>query len=359
MRYARALLSGWLQLLVGRMKAGMAYINVLASMIFAGVSGTAVSDVASLGRIEIELMRQSGYDPRFSAALTAASSIAGPIIPPSVAMVIYALAAGKVSIGGLFLAGAIPGILLGAGLLVMSYVFTRKGEYAWVRDKMRLSELIGTSLKVIPLLFLPIIIVGGVVSGVFTVTESAAVGVAYVLAVGFLITGQLRIRHIYEAIIYSAEMSAVLALLLSAGAIASWILTRNQATAQLTEFLVAISHDPLFFLFVMSGALILLGMVMDATAIIIALAPILAPIALSYGISSLQFGLVFVMTVMIGLITPPVGIVLFLTSSISGVSVEGISRAIIPFVLWEICVVVLAILIPEVSLWLPGIFGFF
>jgi tripartite ATP-independent transporter DctM subunit len=274
-------------------------------------------------------------------------------------MVIYALAAGRVSIGGLFLAGAIPGFLLGAGLLVISYLHARKGEYTWIRGKMKLGDLVRATIKVIPLLLLPLIIVGGIVSGVFTVTESAAVGVAYVLAVGFLITRLLRLRHIYEAVVYSAEMSSVLALLLSAGAIVSWILTRNQATAQLTEFLAAISQDPLFFLFVIAGALVLLGMVMDATAIIIALAPVLAPIAVSYGVSSLQFGLVFVMTVMIGLITPPVGIVLFLTSSISGVPVEGISRAIIPFVLWEICVVILAILIPGVSLWLPGVFGFF
>ena len=200
------------------------------------------------------------------------------------------------------------------------------------------------TLAIVPLLLLPLIIVGGIVSGVFTVTESAAVGVAYVLAIGFLLTRQLRPKDVYDAVIYSAEMSSVLAMLLGAGAIAAWILTRNQATAQLA--------DPLFFLFVIAGTLLFLGMVMDATAIIIALVPLLAPVALSYGVPPLQFGLIFVMTVMVGLITPPVGIVLFLTSSISGVGIEAISRAIVPFVLWEISVVVLAILIPEISLWL-------
>lgn len=349
----------WLQVLVGRMKAGMAYINVLSSMIFAGVSGTAVSDVASLGRLELELMRQSGYEPRFSAALTAASSICGPIIPPSVAMVIYALAAGgNVSIGGLFLAGVLPGLLIGAGLLVISYIATRRMELVWVRSRMDYRQLVETTWRILPLLLLPLIIIGGIVGGVFTATESAVVGVFYVLVIGFLVTRELTLRKICEAIVYAAEMSGVLALLMGAGAVVSWILTVNNATAELASFIGAFAKEPQYFLAITAVTLLVLGCFMDATAIIICLAPLLAPLAVSLGISPLQFGLVFVLSTMIGLITPPVGVVLFMTSSISGVSIEGISRAIVPFLLWLIAVVALAIYLPAVTLWLPRMFGF-
>ena len=348
----------WLQLFVGRMKGGIAYINTLLSMLFAGVSGTAVSDVASLGRIEIQMMRQAGYDLRFSAALTAASSIAGPIIPPSVGMVIYALAVGNISIGGLFLAGAIPGLLLGGGLMAISYWKTRKGEYGRSTEKPTLGEIVVQTVKVTPFLVLPFLIIGGIVSGVFTVTESAAIGVVYALLIGFVLTRRLRLRHVYDAIIYSALMSSVVGMLIGSAAIASWILTRNRASAELADYLASFSTDPVVFMIVVAIALLFIGMMMNAVAIMIALAPLLAPVADRFGIDALHFGLVFVLTCQIGLITPPVGIILFLVCSIGKISIEALSKAIIPFVIWEICVVVLAVFFPAISLWLPRLFGF-
>ena len=175
----------WLQILVGRLRGGIAYVNVLASMLFAGVSGAAVSDAASLGRVEIEMMRKSGYKLPFSAALTAASSLVGPIIPPSIAMVIFALAAGNISIGGLFLAGAVPGFLLGAGFLAIAWWHTR-GREPDQTEFVGFRVLAGVTLRVLPLLALPVIIIGGILSGIFTVTESAAIGVVYVICIGFL-----------------------------------------------------------------------------------------------------------------------------------------------------------------------------
>ena len=346
----------WLQLLVGWMKGGIAYINVLASMLFAGVSGTAVSDVASLGRIEIQMMRRSGYDLSFCCALTAASSIVGPIVPPSVAMIIYALAAGNISIGGLFLAGAIPGFLLGGALLVYAYFMTR-GREPVERSIAKPIDLVTNTLSVLPLLGLPLIIIGGVVGGFVTVTESAAIGVIYVLVIGFGLTRELQLADIYDAFVHSAKTSSILAMLMGAGAIVSWILIRNQATAQLAEFMAGISSDPTVFMLGVLGTLLVVGMVMEATAVIIALAPLLAPVALGYGIHELQFGLVFCMTVLLGMITPPVGVVLFLTASVGETSIEKLSRAIIPCILIVAVVIVAVVFFPSLTLWLPGLFG--
>jgi tripartite ATP-independent transporter DctM subunit len=348
----------WLQLVFGWVRGGRAYINVAGSMLFAGVSGTAVSDIASLGRLEIKMMREAGYPLAYAAALTATSSILAPIIPPSVAMVIYALAAGNVSIGGLFMAGLVPGVVLGLGLMAMSWYKARYEDYGVLTPFPDLRVLLRQTIRIVPLLILPVIIVGGIVSGIMTVTESAAVGVVYVLLIGFCMTRKLRLRDIYDSVIYSAVVSSVLGMLIAAGAIASWILTRNQATQQLADFMVSLTTDPTLFMVVVAVGLLILGTVMDATAIIIALAPILAPIAKLYGIPDLQFGVVFVICCMVGLITPPVGIILFMTSTVAGVSFEALSRAILPFVIWCIALVFIIIILPGLTLWLPRAFGF-
>jgi tripartite ATP-independent transporter DctM subunit len=348
----------WLQMLLGRTRGGMAYINVVAAMLFAGISGTAVSDIASLGRLLIQLMTRAGYPLGYSAALTAATSIIGPIIPPSVAMIIYALAVGNVSIGAMFAGGAVPGLLFGAGFLAMAWYTTRRGKYGLLLEWPPLREIARQTVRVVPILVLPVIIIGGILSGVFTVTESAAVGVAYTVVVGFLLRPRLRLKDIYDATIYSAVISSVAGMLLGAGAILSWILTFNRATQHLADFLVSLTSNPDAFMLLIVLALLILGMLMDPVPIMIALAPLLAPIARQYGINELQFGLVFVVTCLIGLVTPPVGVILFMTSSISGVKLEAISLAVFPFVVWMIAVVGLMILFPQITLWLPKLLGF-
>lgn len=352
----------WLLLIVGRMRAGMAYVNVLASMFFAGVNGAANADVASLGPLEMKLMRRCGYDDRFSASLVAASAIAGPIIPPSIGMVVYALAGGNISIGGLFLAGAVPGVLLCGTLLVLSYFLTRKGDLILGRDKMAAPEWMRAFWKectgIIHILILPFFIVGSIVSGMATVTEAAAVGAVYTLLVGMFIMRTLRWQQIFDSVVWAALMSAVVGMLIGGGALIGWILTRNRATAQLAEYLISISSEPLFYLIAVSVALFIVGMFIDVLVAIIALAPLLAPVADTYGISSLHFGLVFILSIEIGLITPPIGNLLFMTSVISGVRIEHLCISILPFVFFESLVVVVAILWPPLTLWLPGLFGF-
>lgn len=348
----------WLQMILGRLRGGMAYINVVAAMLFAGISGTAVSDIASLGRTLIQLMTRAGYPLTYSAALTSATSIIGPIIPPSVAMIIYALAVGNVSVGAMFAGGALPGILFGAGFFVMAWFRTRRGNYGVTLPRPDARSFLRQTLRVLPLLFLPVIIVGGIFSGVFTVTESAAVGTAYTMVIGLLRKPRLRLRDFYDSTLYSAIISSVAGMLLGAGAIVAWILTFNRVTQSLADALIALAVGPELFMLIVVAVLLVLGMLMDAVPIMIALAPLLAPIARQYGIDDVQFGLVFVVTCMIGLVTPPVGIVLFMTSSIANVRLEPLSIAVVPFVLWMTAVVILMVFVPSLTLWLPKLVGF-
>lgn len=348
----------WLQMIFGRMRAGMAYINSVAAMLFSGISGTAVSDIASLGRILIQLMTRAGYPVTYAAALTAATSIIGPVIPPSVGMIIYALAVGNVSVGALFAGAMIPGIIMGLGFMAMSWHTTRKGGYGHIFPAPTAREFWRQTIKVTPLLALPVIIVGGIFTGVFTVTESAAVGTAYTIVIGLFAKPRLRMKDIYEATVYSAVISSVAGMLLGVGAIVAWILTYNRATQTLAEMVVAFTSDPAVFMLIVMAVLLFLGMLMDAVPIMICLAPLLAPVAKQYGIDDVQFGLIFVITCMIGLVTPPVGVVLFMTTSISGVKLEPLSRAILPFVIWMALVVVLMVYFPWLTLWLPKVLGF-
>jgi tripartite ATP-independent transporter DctM subunit len=349
----------WLQMIFGRTRGGMAYINISAAMIFAGISGTAVSDIASLGRILIQLMTRAGYPVIYAAALTAATSIIGPIIPPSVGMIIYALALGNISVGAMFIGGVIPGVLFGAGFFVMAWYTTRRNKYGLLLDRPRFGELVRQTLRVLPLLVLPAIIAGGIISGVFTVTESAAIGVAYTVLIGLLSKPRLRVKDLYDSAVYSALISAVAGMLLGAGAIVSWILTFNRATQTLADFLALLTKSPTVFMLWVVFALLILGMLMDPVPIIIALAPLVAPIAKQYGIHQIHFGLVFVVTCLIGLVTPPVGVVLFMTSSIANVKFEALSAEVFPFVIWMTIVVILMVFFPGITLWLPRLVGFF
>jgi len=347
----------WLQMLLGHVRGGMAYINVLSSMLLAGISGTATADIASLGRLEIQMMRRAGYSLSYSASLTAASSMLGPIIPPSVVMIVYALSVGNVSISGLFLAGLVPGFLMAAGMAVMCWFKARGEPGIEVVTRPKAGELLHQTFRVVPILILPIIIVGGATSGVFTVTESAAVGVIYVLLVG-LFGGRLKAADLYESVIYSAKISSVAGMLLAAGDLLSYIFSINMVTNALAEFMTQVAGGPIVFLLVTGGILVVIGMFMDAMPIIVALAPLLAPIAARYGIPDFQFAMVFLISSLVGLVTPPVGMVLFITSSVGKLPVEKLSVAILPFVLWMLAVVVIMAVAPQVTTFVPRLLGY-
>lgn len=347
----------WLQMILGPTRGGMAYLNVLQSLVFAGAGGTAVSDIASTGRVQIQLMVRAGYPVLYSAALTAATAVIGPIIPPSLAMIIYAMSVGNVSVGALFIGAIVPGLLFTAGFMVMTWHTTRKHNYGEVAPWPPLGVIVKQTILVLPLLLLPVIIIGGIVLGIFTVTESAGIGVVYTLIVGLVSRPGLKLKDIYDSILYSAIISSVVGMLLATGAIIAWLFAFDGVTATLANFLTGVTDNPIIFLLICTLALLALGMVMDAVPIMVAVAPLLAPIAHAYGVSDIQFGLIFIVSCMVGIIHPPAGVVLFMTSSIANVSVEKLSLTILPFVAWLLAVILLMIFIPSLTTWLPAAFG--
>jgi C4-dicarboxylate transporter, DctM subunit len=347
----------WLRMMFGRARSGMAQVNVVSSVLFSGVSGTAVSDVASLGRILIQLMTRAGYPAAYAAALTSSTAMLAPIIPPSVAMIIYALAVGNVSVAAMFMAGVVPGLLFSGGFMVMAWYTSRKNNYGKTYERPSLKEFATQTLRVIPFLVLPVIIVGGIRFGVFTITESAAIGVSYTLLYGFLKKDRLTFRDVYDATVYSSVASAVAGALLLTGAIVGWIMTYNGITQTVADFLLSVTTDGTIFLLLVAAIVTLIGTVMEPVPIMIALAPLLAPIAKVYNVSDIHFALVFVVTSLIGMVTPPVGIVLFMVASIANVSLERLSIVILPFVLWMCVVVLLMIFIPDITLWFPRYLG--
>jgi C4-dicarboxylate transporter DctM subunit len=343
--------------LVGHIRGGLAHVNIVGSMVFAGISGSAVADAAALGSVLIPTMEKE-YDIEFGSGVCAGASTIGPIIPPSIPMVIYSLAAGGVSIAGLFLAGVIPGILMGLGMMAIAYVIARRRGYP-VRPRLSSwREVLVSTWQAIPALIMPVIIVGGILGGVFTPTEAAAVAVAYALVVGFWVTRELKWRDIPQALVKSAVTTSVVFMLIATANIVSWLLTTQQVAHLMGEFLRAAAPSPWMFLLIVNIFLLIVGSLLDLSAAMIMFVPILAPIAMSYGLSPLHFGFVVVMNLVIGLLTPPVGVCLFVASGIARISMERLVRAVWPFLLWQIVVLALVSYVPAVSMAIPRFFGY-
>ena len=343
--------------LVGHIRGGLAHVNIVASIFFAGITGIAVADTAALGSILIPAMVEQGYDEDFSAAVTAASSIIGPIIPPSIVMVLYAVTAG-VSITGMFLAGFIPGVLIGLGLMAVSYVLAIKRDYPR-REQPVTWRQFWTSLKeAFLILLMPIIILGGILSGIFTPTEAAAIGVAYGLVVGFFVTKRLSIKDLPEMLLSSAIHTGVILLIVSTAAVFSWLMATEKLPQQIANIIMSVSSNRYVVLAMINIFLLFVGCFMDQAASLIILVPILLPIAKHLDIHPIQFGIIVVTNLCIGLATPPVGNCLFVACSIADISLERISKAIWPLILVEIVVLFLITYVPAFSLSIPRVFGF-
>ncbi len=354
-------LVSFLRTLLGPIKGGMAYVNVLNSMVFASISGTAVSDVSSMGYLEIKMMKETGLPKDFSGALTAASAVAGPTIPPSVAMVVFAQAVGGgLSISGLFMSGVLPGILLGLVLIIMSFVYVHRksvAPYITVLPAAAPKELLKSFWQAFPVLLLPVIVIGGILLGIFTVTEAASVGIIYSLFIGFFVTKELKIRDIPSIVVSAALTTGTVAIIFGASSLVSWLLTINQIPQLIADALIAFTTNQQVYMLIVVGILLLVGCALEPNAAIIMLAPILYPIAMTLGIHPFQFGLIFVMAIEIGLLTPPVGVLLFVTSSVGNIELSKLIRCVWPFVLGEVAVVILAVFIPQISLLIPSLLG--
>ncbi|HOX11463.1 MAG TPA: TRAP transporter large permease [Spirochaetia bacterium] len=341
--------------LVGRVRGGLAQVNCLDSMFFGGISGSAVADVSSIGALIIPMMKEKGYDDDFSVALTVTSACQGVIIPPSHNMIIYSLAAGGVSVGRLFLGGFLPGMLLGFSLMILSYIYALKRNYP-KEKKYSLKEALLITKDAFLGLFTAVLIMGGVISGVFTATESAAIAVVYAFFITFFVYREIPLRAM-KGILYNSlkTLAMVMALIASASAF-GWMMAYLRIPAMATELLLSITHNKTVLLILVNILLLLLGMIMDMAPLILITTPILYPVFVgALGMSPVHFGIMLILNLAIGLTTPPVGSALFVGCAIGKIRMEQVTRALLP--MWGVMIIVLMLVtfIPEITMFVPDL----
>jgi tripartite ATP-independent transporter DctM subunit len=340
---------------LGRVRGNLAYVNVGSAVGFSWMSGSALADVAGLGKMQIPQMVRAGYPSGFAAGLTASSSLISPVMPPSIPAVIYAATA-TISTGALFAASVIPAFLMALGLCIYIFFWTaRRPDLTTVPFSAR--RLRQASVAVLGPLFTPVILLGGILSGLFTPTEAASVAVAYMLVLG-LFYRTARLQVLWQSLKETAAITGGIMLILGAAALLGLILTRAHVSRDVAEFLTSLSDNPMVFLILVNILLLILGSLIDATAVILVTVPVLLPIAIDFGIDPVYFGVVMIINLMIGLLTPPVGSVLYITSSVTGQPVDVVFRGIAPFLIPLGAVLVIVTAFPDMVLWLPRLLGF-
>jgi len=342
---------GFAKALVGWMRGGLGHVNIGASVLFAGMSGAAVADAGGLGAIEIKAMRDARYDPGFAVGITAASSTIGPIIPPSLPMVIYGVVAGA-SIGQLFAAGLIPGLLMALALMVMVAWYARVRGYP--RDeRFRLGRLGRTFARAFLSLLTPVIIVGGILSGAFTPTEAAIAACAWALVLGLVVYRTLTWQRFVRVSFDTIETTAVVLFIVAAASIFAWILTSNRVPEHFAALLLAFSDNPIVILLMINVILLIAGCFLETVAAITILVPVLLPVAMEMGVDPVHFGVIMVLNLMIGLLTPPIGMVLYVLSRVAKVPFERCVAATAPFLVPLAAVLLLLTFVPAITMWLP------
>lgn len=342
--------------LVGHIRGSLAHVNVMASIIFAGMSGVAAADAAGLGAIEVRAMKKAGFSAQFSAAITAASSIIGPIIPPSVIMVLYAVMA-QVSIGDMFLAGIVPGLLMGAVLMLAVWILAVTGKVdVPVRPRAKAGDIGKTFVRALPALFAPALLVGGLLLGVATPTELGALTCAYAVLLGIGYR-TLTLERLLFAMRETAASCGIILFLVAVGIPFSWIIAVNNLPSILTENILAISSDPLIVLLIITGGLFVAGMVMEPTPILLIAVPMVYPLVKAVGIDPVHFGVVVVLNLVIGVTTPPIGMILFIMMDVAKVSMRQLCFAMLPFYLPLLFLLFLVILFPVLTTFLPNLVG--
>ncbi len=351
-------LVGFASALVGHFRGGLAQVNVVSSVLFAGLSGSAVADTSALGSILIPAMERDGYSRRFAAAITAASSVIGPIIPPSIIMVLYALVM-NVSVGGLFAAGFVPGLMMGLGLMIAVSVTARRRAFPR-RETMAPPAEIWQAFRgaFLPLLT-PVIILGGILSGVFTPTEAAGAAVAYALLISFLVTRSMRLADLRAVMLRAGVASATVLLVVGTATLFAGIVTLSGFPSKLTAMVFGLTENPLVLLFVVNVLLLVVGMFLDAGPAILVLGPILAPTMLELGVHPLHFAIIMCVNLTIGLTTPPMGLVLFVASTLTRLPVLEIARELAPFLAVHVVIIFLVTYFPALSMTLPRLLGFY
>ncbi|MCZ0733081.1 TRAP transporter large permease [Phreatobacter sp. AB_2022a] len=341
--------------IAGWMRGGLAQVNIVGSVIFSGMSGTAIADAAGLGTIEIKAMKDHGYSTEFSVGVTAASATLGPIIPPSLPFVIYGMMA-NVSIGALFLGGIIPGLVM--TVFMMSYVWWCARKYGMGRDQAFRWRVLGyTFIAAVPALLTPVIIIGGMTFGWFTPTEAAIAACAWALILGALLYRSLSWKQLYKVTLDTVETTAGVLLIVAAASLFGWVLTTTRLTEQAADALLSITTNPYIILVLVNLLLLVVGCFLETIAAISILVPVLMPILIKVGVDPIHFGVVMTLNLMVGLLHPPLGMVLFVLARISGLSVERTTVAILPWLAPLVLSLVAITFIPELTLWLPRQMG--
>jgi tripartite ATP-independent transporter DctM subunit len=341
--------------IVGRLPGGLAYVNVVAAMLFGAVAGSAVAATSAIGGIMTPRMEKEGYDRGYSAAVNITSSTTGLLIPPSNILIIYSLASGGVSIATLFIAGYIPGLLVGACLIGAAAILAVKRGYS-SGEPSSLKEVVTSTFRALPSLIMLVVVIGGIVAGIFTATEAAAVAVVYALVLG-AIYRELRIADLYGILLRSARTTAIVMFLIGTSIAMSWVLAFEDIPQNLSAALLALSDNPIVILIIINLILLVVGTFMDMTPAVLIFTPIFLPIVMELGMDPVHFGIVMVLNLCVGLCTPPVGTILFVGSGVAEVPVTKIIRPLIPLVIAMIVALMLITYIPQLSLWLPSLMG--
>ena len=342
-------------LAVGHVTGGLAHVNVLASMLFSGMSGSAVADASGLGTVEIQAMFDEGYDRPFSAAVTSASSTIGPIIPPSVPMVIYGVISGA-SIGALFMAGIVPGVLMGLGMMLVIYILARRRKMNVTRSKPTIAELFKAFISAAPSLVLPVIILGGIWGGIFSPTEAAAVAVFYSALLGLFVHRELKPSDGWPILYTAGKTTAAIMLIVAAAGLYGWLISTEQIPQMVGALLLDLTENRVALLLIIMVILLIMGMFMELIAILTITVPVFLPVATAVGVDSVYFGVLVVLNLMIGFLTPPFGLNVFIMQKISRVPFYSIIRELLPFMAVLFIVLLLIVFVPEVVTTLPNMF---
>tara|TARA_B110000495_G_scaffold203370_1_gene226764 strand:- start:530 stop:1825 length:1296 start_codon:yes stop_codon:yes gene_type:complete len=347
-------LIGFAKTIVGALPGGLALINIISAMLMGAIAGSAMASASAMGSILGPEMEKEGYDKEYGAAVNITSSTIGLVIPPSNVLIVYSLASGGVSIAALFLAGYIPGILTGLFLMIVASIWAKKKGYP-TSKKSSLNNIFKTFIVAIPSLFLLFIVIGGIVSGIFTATEASAIAVIYTLILG-MVYKEIKLKNIPDILMEASKTSAVIMLLIAASMSMSWIMSFENIPQNLSEFLLSLSDNKIIILLIVNLLLLFVGIFMDMTPAVLIFTPIFLPIVTSIGVNPIQFGIIMVLNLCIGLCTPPVGSVLFVGIGLAKTSIEKVIKPLLPLFIAMIFSLILITLFPALTLWLPSLY---
>lgn len=342
--------------LIGHLPGGLAMVSILACMFFAAITGSAIAATAAIGGIMIPLMKERGYEYEFSAPLVACGGSIGPIIPPSIPLLVYGVLA-SVSVADLFIGGVIPGVLMGIGLMIYSYIIAKKRGYKGREHRAPFKEVLKTGKDAVLALFAPIIILGGILSGFFTPTEAAAVSTLYALLVGIFVYHELDVKTIWESFVNAGKSTGQILIIIALASLFSWVITVEQVPQTISAFLQSTVQSKFLMLLIINVILLIAGTFIDTTSAIVIFAPLFIPIMNTMGVDLVHFGMIMAVNLTIGMCTPPLGVCLFVSSSIAKISLKDQLRDLLPMLGVLILILLMVTYIPGLTLWLPSLFN--